>query len=313
MKIGVIGAGSFGTALACALASEQAHVVLWARDPVQARTMNDSRRNAKYLPNITLPPSIVVTDDLQDLDGAACNLLVVPAQQTSDFVDKHTDLIARAPVVLCAKGIERSTFRLQSDICPSAHAVLTGPGFAEEIAQGLPTALTLAEKPDGPSLQALLSRPRVRLYRSTDLIGAQLGGALKNVVAIAAGVAIGAGLGESARAAIMTRGFAEMRRLAAAMGAQDQTLSGLSGFGDLALTCASTKSRNFAHGVAVGSVDCPKSVTVEGVATVGAALALAQQHDVEMPVAQAVASVLEGGQEIATVIGQLLSRPLREE
>lgn len=312
MSVGVIGAGAFGTALAVAMASDGTRVQLWGRDVTALR---ETGRNARYLPGLNLPANLTPTDDLGDLACMDCLLMVLPAQVTERFLKDHGADLPDVPLVLCAKGVTRDGLRLQSELVTGPEiAVLTGPGFAVEIAAGKPTALTLAAR-DGlaEDLQARLSRPALRLYRTGDVVGAQLGGALKNVIAIAAGIAIGAGLGESARAAIMTRGFAEMRRLAAAMGADDRTLAGLSGLGDLALTCASEKSRNFAFGLALGRGRETAKTTTEGVATATAAVGLAARHGVEMPVAQAVASVLEGQADIGAAIGQLLARPLREE
>lgn len=313
MILGVAGAGAFGTALAIALAEGGQEVRLWGRDPDHLARLRTTRENARYLPGLRLPDSVMPVSDMGALARADCVLLVVPAQTTAAFWAAHRAALRGSRVLLCAKGVEKGSFRLQSEICPEASGVLTGPGFAQEIARGLPTALTLALRQEDTGLQEALSRPRLRLYMTTDLIGAQLGGALKNVVAIAAGIAIGAGLGESARAAIMTRGFAEMRRLALAMGAMDSTLAGLSGLGDLSLTCASDKSRNFAHGLSLGRGAEPDTSTVEGVATAQAALGLAARHGVEMPVAQAVASVLDGSARVDQAIGQLLARPLRAE
>ncbi len=313
MSVGVIGSGAFGTALAIALASDGTEVLLWGRNTDAIETMNKSRENARYLPGISLPETLRATRKLTDLAQTNCALLVLPAQKTGSFLLAHPEVTRDCRLVLCAKGVDARTSQLQSQLVPAAAGVLTGPGFAGEIASGKPTALTLASTDDGEALQSLLSRPRLRLYRTTDVVGAQIGGALKNVMAIAAGISIGADLGESARAAIMTRGFAEMRRLAAAMGAQDATLCGLSGMGDLALTCSSDKSRNFAHGCALGRGAKPEAATVEGVATTRATLGLAAQHGVEMPVAQAVATVLEGTQQVGDAIRALLARPLREE
>ena len=313
MSIGIVGSGAFGTALAIAMASDGTKTRLWGRDAAQIDAMARTRRNQKYLPDIAFPEALRPTCRLSDLADVSCVLLVLPAQKTAEFWQQNSHIFSGKSLILCAKGISTDSLKLQSEICPECSGVLTGPGFASEIAAGKPTALTLALPDPKAHLQALLSRPRLRLYRTTDMIGAQIGGALKNVIAIAAGIAIGAGLGESARAAIMTRGFAEMRRLALRLGAADATLSGLSGLGDLALTCASEKSRNFAHGVALGQGRPPAATTVEGVATAKATIRLAKRHKVEMPVAQAVGSVLEGEKAVTDAIQDLLARPLREE
>ena len=309
--IGVIGGGAFGTALAIALSSDGTDVRLWMR--AGAKEANLHRENRRRLEGCPFPASLRATQDLGDLNGASAILLALPAQQTEGFVANHT--VPDGPIVLCAKGVTREHQRLQTDLLPDARpvAVLTGPGFAAEIANGLPTALTLASRnTDLAQLQKDLSRNTLRLYRTDDIVGAQLGGALKNVVAIAAGVAIGAGLGESARAAIVTRGFAEIRRLATKMGAKDSTLSGLSGFGDLMLTCGSEKSRNFAFGCSLAKGAKDTGVTVEGIATAEAAAALGQTHAVDMPVSQAVLDVLSGS-SILDVMNGLLARPLRAE
>lgn len=313
---GIIGGGAFGTALATSLASDGSPVRLWLRDPACADTINATHENTQRLPGIKLAHNIQATAQIADLLNAEAILLVLPAQSTKAFLQVHLDALPDVPLILCAKGITQDTYQLQSELLPSERtiAVLTGPGFADEIARGLPTALTLASKAqDLEALQILLSRPNLRLYRTRDVIGAQLGGALKNVVAIAAGIAVGAELGESARAAIITRGFSEMRDLAREMGAEDTTLAGLSGFGDLALTCTSEKSRNFAHGLALGRSTSQNTATVEGIATARAAVTLAQRHGVEMPIAQAVARVLEGKNTVPEALQMLLSRPLKAE
>jgi glycerol-3-phosphate dehydrogenase (NAD(P)+) len=320
MSIAVIGAGAFGTALACALAEGGHEVLLWSRSAQQAKTSAKTRSSPR-LPDIKLPKGVSPISNLATTAHAKLVLLVVPAQKTAKFLAKHAAQLPEAPLVLCAKGIDLQTFQLQTGIAATLApdhpvAVLTGPGFAAEIARGLPTALTLACRDEqlGKSLQRHLSTDRLRLYLSTDTTGAQLGGALKNVIAIAAGIVIGAGLGESARAALMTRGFAEMRRLGVAMGGVDETFNGLSGLGDLALTCASPMSRNFAQGLALGSDSVQASgKTVEGVATAEATCALALKHNVEMPVAQVVAAILSRKITVDEGVDALLSRPLKQE
>ncbi len=320
MRIAVIGAGAFGTALACALADAGHEVLLWSRSAQQAKT-SAATRTSPRLPNITLPKGISPIGNLATTANAEILLLAIPAQKTAKFLAKYATQLPKVPLVLCAKGIDLQTFQLQTDIAASRApdhpvAVLTGPGFATEIARGLPTALTLAceDAALGKTLQRQLSTDRLRLYLSTDTTGAQLGGALKNVIAIGAGIVIGAGLGESARAALMTRGFAEMRRLGTAMGGIDETFSGLSGLGDLALTCASSMSRNFEQGLTIGSGDAQGSgKTVEGIATAQAACTLAERHGVEMPVAQTVAAILSHKITVVEAMDTLLSRPLKQE
>jgi glycerol-3-phosphate dehydrogenase (NAD(P)+) len=294
-------------------------VLLWGRDAAVMRAA-EADRALPRLPGAALPDSIACTGDLADLRGAEALLLVLPAQTTGSFLRAHAAALPDVPLVLCAKGIDASGFGLQTEIAAAtapghALAALTGPGFAGEIAAGLPTALTLAcaDAAMGRDLQARLSGPRLRLYVTDDVIGAQLGGALKNVVAIACGMVEGARLGASARAALMTRGFAEMTRLAVAMGARAETLAGLSGLGDLSLTCNSAQSRNFAAGRAIGAGEARPGGTVEGVATARAACTLAARHDIELPIAAAVADVLEGAISLEGAMGALLSRPLREE
>ena len=316
MSIGIIGAGAFGTALAVALSAND-DILLWGRNADQIEAIQQTGRNERYLPGLDLPNRIGATAQLDDLAKVDVILLALPAQQTARFLSEHE--LPATPLVLCAKGIDAKTHRLQSELAttaPDGLAVLTGPGFAVELARGLPTALTLACEDTGlgARLQKMLSTPRLRLYLTTDITGAQLGGAMKNVVAIACGIAVGAGLGESAKAALMTRGFTEMQRLGVAMGAQRETFAGLSGLGDLALTCGSEMSRNFAAGLAVGKGGgVQPGVTVEGAPTAGAACALATEHGVEMPIAATVAAVLDGKLNVAQAMEALLSRPLKEE
>jgi glycerol-3-phosphate dehydrogenase (NAD(P)+) len=316
--ITVAGAGAFGTALAVALARDGRSVTLWSRSSDAASTMTGTRRNATYLPAIDLPPKLTVSADPATL-SAGTVLLAVPTQRLRGFLDDHGPRLAGRTAVLCCKGIETGTGLLPSGIlaeaAPGARAaVLTGPGFAGEIASGLPTALTLAIDGDGAALQSLLSTRTLRLYLSNDPVGAQLGGALKNVVAIACGIAIGAGLGESARAALLTRGYAEMQRLATALGASPMTLAGLSGLGDLALTCTSIQSRNFSLGHALGQGGGRvEGTTYEGAATARASLTLADPRGIDMPIARIVADVLERNLTIGEAVDALLSRPLTTE
>lgn len=321
MKLSVLGAGAFGTALAIALARDGRRVVLWTRDAAHAREMRTLRRNDRRLPGAEIPVSVEITADLAVAAMCEAVLIAVPMQQMAGLLAAHAALLDGRALIGCAKGIDLRTGRgstaIISAACPAATAaVLTGPSFAADIARGLPTALTLACADDAGArtLQAALSTQSLRIYRTTDTIGAELGGALKNVVAIAAGVVIGAGLGESARAALMTRGFAEMNRLARALGARAETLAGLSGLGDLVLTCTSTQSRNFRYGIALGSGgDFDRSTTVEGSATARAVLPLARSHGIEMPVAEMVAALVERRITVPQAADMLLSRPLKEE
>lgn len=317
--IGVVGAGAFGTALAVALARDGRQVRLWARNADHVQTMQQSRRNQARLPGVDLPENVSVTAELADLSGARAILLSVPMQALGEFLADHPMLGGQAALVACCKGVDLQTLAGPVSVighhCPAAQAaILTGPSFAADIARGLPTALTLAGAGDTVALQHLLATPTLRLYRTTDVTGAELGGALKNVIAIAAGVVIGAGLGDSARAALMTRGYAEMTRLACALGARPETLGGLSGFGDLVLTCTSDQSRNFRFGRALGSGSAfDPAVTVEGVATAAAAARLAAQHGLDVPVTAMVAALCTRKIDLPEAIQALMSRPLREE
>ena len=319
-QLGVIGAGAFGTALAIAQAQAGRRVVLWARDGAQAQAMAEARVNAARLPGATLPDCITVTDDLTRAAQAPVLLLAVPTQALRGLLQAHAAALHGSVLVLCCKGIERGTGLLPAqvvaDVMPGAvSAVLTGPSFAADIASGKPTALTLAtEAPQAATLQTGLATRNLRLYLSDDPMGAQLGGALKNVIAIAAGLTIGAGLGESARAALMTRGFAEITRLAEARGAQAATLWGLSGFGDLVLTCTSEKSRNYRHGLALGAGQEPgHGQTVEGVMTAHAITEAHEDAAQALPVTAMVSALLRGVLGMDEAIASLLSRPLRHE
>ncbi|MBD3785415.1 MAG: NAD(P)-dependent glycerol-3-phosphate dehydrogenase [Sphingomonadales bacterium] len=318
MSVAILGAGAFGTALAVTLA-QNGPVTLWARDADQAREMAAARQNARRLPGVSLPENVSVTAEIGAATRAEVILLAMPMQQMGGVLRAHVGQLNGKVLVACSKGIDLASGQgpsaLIAEACPEAGpAVLTGPSFAADIARGLPTALTLATRADDPALQQRLSTPTLRLYRTTDMIGAELGGALKNVIAIAAGVVIGAGLGDSARAALMTRGFAEMTRLATALGARPETLAGLSGFGDLVLTCTSTQSRNFRFGQALGS-DAPfdSATTVEGVATAKAVSILAQKRGIEMPIATMIAALTDRRITISEAVQAFLSRPLKEE
>ncbi|AGT07650.1 NAD(P)H-dependent glycerol-3-phosphate dehydrogenase [Paracoccus aminophilus] len=312
MSVAVLGAGAFGTALAVSLAAN-GQVTLWGRN------IGWSRNNPK-LPGVTLPEAITITDDLAQITAETV-LLALPAQKLGAFLGEHGARFDGRRLVSCAKGIDLTTLTgpsaLIATACPAATvAVLTGPSFAADIARGLPTALTLAcTAPEtARSLQHQLSTPNLRLYRTTDVTGAELGGALKNVIAIAAGAAIGAGYGDSARAAVITRGFAEMSRLATAMGAQAETLAGLSGLGDLVLTCTSAQSRNFRYGHALGAGESfDAATTVEGAATAQAVAALAPTLGLDMPIASLIAGLAQGRIGMGQALELLLNRPLKEE
>ena len=321
MSIAVLGAGAFGTALAISLAREGQDVTLWARNETHASKMQEERSNSARLPDAGFPKSLMVTSNLDALQDIETILLAVPMQQLAKFAQAHSDLLSSKTLVACCKGIDLETSEGPSQILGSAVptasvAILTGPSFAHDIAKGLPTALTLAcEDPVlGKTLQSKLSTANLRLYRSTDVIGAELGGALKNVIAIACGATIGAGLGESARAAIITRGFAEMQRMAQAVGTRPETLAGLSGFGDLALTCASEGSRNFRFGVSLGKGETfDPNITVEGAATAKASLTRATELGIDMPITSAVVAMIAQTITLKDVMETLLARPLKEE
>ncbi|MCL4185962.1 MAG: NAD(P)-dependent glycerol-3-phosphate dehydrogenase [Rhodobacteraceae bacterium] len=315
--VAVLGAGAFGTALAVALAA-RGPVALWARDAAALV----ARRQSPRLPGVALPPEVAPTGALdRALAGVDTVLLAVPMQALGGFLAGSGAALDGRSLVGCMKGLDLTTGAGPSAMiaaaCPRATvAVLTGPSFAADIARGLPTALTLAcaDAAAGERLQHALSTPALRLYRTADVAGAEIGGALKNVVAIAAGLATGAGLGESARAALITRGHAEISRLALALGARAETLAGLAGLGDLILTCTSPRSRNFAHGLALAEGrPTDHRMTVEGVATAGALVPLAARLGVEMPLAATVAEVCAGRLDVAAAAARLLARPLRAE
>jgi glycerol-3-phosphate dehydrogenase (NAD(P)+) len=317
--IGIAGAGAFGTALAVALAKGGCEVRLWARDQAQVRLMKETRRNDHALPGVELPANISVHAEIADVCGGQALLLTMPMQALGGAFDTWPQIDSRQPLVACCKGVDLTSLRGPVAVIegrrPGAQAaILTGPSFAADIARGLPTALTLATRGEGEALQELLSTPTLRIYRTDDVAGAELGGALKNVVAIAAGTVIGAGLGDSARAALMTRGYAEMVRLALALGARAETLAGLSGFGDLVLTCTSAQSRNFRYGIALGSgAPFDPKLTVEGVATACAVVKLAATLDIDMPITAMVNALALGRIALNDAIGQLMSRPLKQE
>ncbi len=319
MTIAIMGAGAFGTALAVVLAQNGTGVTLWARDATTANTLQSERINAKRLPGVTLPDTVRITHDMGAVAASDTILMAVPMQTLRGVLHDNCDALANKTLVACCKGFEVATGTGPSAILREytrQAAILTGPSFAHDIAGGLPTALTLAATSDelGQALQSELGTKTLRLYRTTDMIGAELGGALKNVIAIGCGATIGAGLGDSARAALMTRGFAEMARMAQALGAQTDTLAGLSGFGDLSLTCMSAGSRNYRYGHALGQGDTfDPTITVEGAATAQAALTKAQELGIDMPITAAVHALSTGRLDIATAMEHLLTRPQKEE
>ncbi len=313
--IAVLGAGAFGTALAVALSRDGGPVTLVARDGASA--LDATRENTRYLPGVEFPAGLSVAPDLPDAETV---LLAIPMQALSGVLAERRERLDGRALVACCKGVDLASGHgptaLIAAACPNAlPAVLTGPSFAVDIARGLPTALTLAcgDKAGGATLQAALSREALRLYLAFDVIGAELGGALKNVVALAAGVTMGAGLGESARASVVTRGFAEMQRIARALGADPATLTGLSGLGDLVLTATSEKSRNYAAGLALGAGSPPGAGTIEGIATAQAVARLAGETGIDAPLTRMVAAVTTGRLTVEEARDILLARPLRTE
>lgn len=294
--------------------------MLYARDQQQANQIEFSRQNARFLPDITFPDNVCISSDISKLSTSSIVLLAVPMQSLSTLLEKNGPTLNGVALIACCKGVDATSLQgansLIAKYCPQSQSgVLTGPSFALDIARGLPTALTIAAPdPFGEQAQTILSTPQLRLYRSTDVIGAELGGALKNIIAIAAGIAIGAGLGESARAAIITRGYAEMLRFATYFDARIETLAGLSGLGDLILTCNSTQSRNFSYGLAMGGQKpFDPTITVEGAATARAVTRLAAQHQIDMPITAMIAQLITKEKTLSDAISALLSRPLKEE
>ena len=323
MSIGIVGGGAWGTALACLMAGKGVDVRLWARELAVVESIAAGKDNPRFLPGVSLPMGITATNDLRKLSSCGIWLVVAPAQHLRET------LAAARPesrtLVLCAKGIEAGTHKLlaevAAEVAPEAElAVLSGPTFAAEVASGKPTAVTLAcaDERLGASLVDLLKTPTFRPYLTDDVVGAEIGGAVKNVLAIACGVVIGRGLGENARAALLSRGYAEMLRFAVARGARPETLAGLSGLGDLVLTCGSAQSRNMSLGIAIGEGRSAAELlgsrltVAEGAATAPVLVAAAKAAGVEMPIAEAVAALLAGA-SVGPVIDALLSRPLRSE
>lgn len=319
MSISILGSGAFGTSLAISIANAGRDVTLWSRDNDAAEEMQRTRENTRRLPGAPLPDNVTITSDLSAIADDTV-LLAVPMQQLRSVLVANPSLHKRT-LVACCKGIEltsgKGPIELIQEVAPAATAaILTGPSFAADIAKGLPTALTLAcaDADRLRDLQNQLMAPNLRIYRSSDPVGAELGGALKNVMAIACGAAMGAGLGESARASLITRGFAEMNRMALALGARSDTLAGLSGFGDLILTCTSTQSRNYSFGFAIGSgQDFDPSVTVEGAATARATLNRADAMKIDMPITRMVVALLDRKLDVREAMAQLLARPPKEE
>jgi glycerol-3-phosphate dehydrogenase (NAD(P)+) len=321
--IGIIGAGAFGTALAVALTKGGREVRLWARDPAQVVAMRKSRRNAA-LPGVELPEGLTFHSDMADVAGGAALLLAVPMQSLGAVLDAWPLIDTSQPLVACCKGVDLATLRGPVALIlarrPGAMAaILTGPSFAADIAKGLPTALTLATTGDGAGLQDLLSTPTLRIYRTDDVRGAELGGALKNVIAIAAGTSDGLGFGDNSKAALVTRAIVEIRRLGVACGAQPETFTGLSGLGDLMVTCFSKHSRNRGFGERVGRGEKPADIAAsmlavaEGYPTARSAYQLARKHGVTTPVIDEVYAMLYEGKNVAQAVRDLMSRGLKPE
>ena len=319
--IAVLGGGAWGTALAqiCARAGRQ--VTLWEFDAGNAEHLAGTRES-RFLPGVRLEDRIAVTRDLAQAARAQAILLVVPAQALRAVCTSLSHLLpGPTPLIACAKGIEHGTHKFMTEViaecAPKATpAILSGPSFAADVARGLPTAVTLAAA-DGAVAQALaqaIGSVSFRPYHSTDVRGVEIGGAAKNVLAIASGIVTGRGLGASASAALTTRGFAELTRFGKAFGAKAETLTGLSGLGDLILTCSSAQSRNFSCGVALGKGEAPdKSKLAEGVFTAPVLLEMARERGVEMPISEAVAAVLAGKSSVDAAIESLMARPIKAE
>jgi glycerol-3-phosphate dehydrogenase (NAD(P)+) len=323
-RIGVVGAGAWGTALAQVAAANGEPVTLWAREPEVVEAVNASHENPLFLKGLELSPSIRATGDLADLAECEALLIVSPAQYLRMIIGGLTT--TETPLILCAKGIEDATGLLMHEVAhelrPRAPiAVLSGPTFAHEVAAGLPTAVTLAVEDQalGERLVARIARPWFRPYLSDDVAGAEVGGAVKNVLAIACGVVEGRRLGQNARAALISRGFAEMTRFGLAKGARAETLAGLAGLGDLVLTCSSTSSRNFSLGKGIGEGARPadlladRRTVAEGAFTAPVLKRAAAALGVDMPIVSAVCALLAEEASVDEVVGRLLARPLRAE
>ena len=326
-RIGIIGAGAWGTSLASVLQRAGNDIVLQAHESETADSINVDHINGLFLPGVLLDPKIYSTTKLDEATNADAVLLVTPAQHLRAICEKAAPgWPDDVPAIICTKGIEQNSYALMSEVVAATlprkpMAVLSGPTFAIEVARDLPTAVALAcnDEALGQILMEYMNSRHFRIYRSGDVVGAQIGGAVKNVIAIACGIVEGRGLGENARSALVTRGLAEMIRLGVAKGARRETLSGLSGLGDLTLTCYSMKSRNFSLGVALGRgkaldkiLDERKSVA-EGVYSASSVTGLARKLGIEVTICDAVNDVINNAGDIDTSISELLSRPLKEE
>lgn len=320
--VAVLGGGAWGTALAIAAQRAGNAVRLWARDEETVAALSSGKGNPRYLPGIPIERIDATTEQQPVLAGASFALVATPAQSLRQVLEQVAGKVTDdVPLVLCAKGIERETGFLLSEIAAEVMpknpvVTLSGPSFATDVARGLPTAVVVAAE-DGSlaaELAQALSSPRFRCYSTDDLIGVEIGGALKNVFAIAAGAVVGANLGASAQAAMVTRGFVELRRIAKSFGARPETLMGLSGLGDMMLTCGSSQSRNFAYGIAVGrGAPRDKLPLAEGVATASIAARIAKERGVEAPIIAAVDQLLSGAITVEQAVSALMTRPLRSE
>lgn len=323
-RFGVIGAGAWGTALAQMLASDGSEVILWAREPEVVESINGARENSLFLKGLPLAGTIRATGDTDELAAASALLVVTPAQHMRASLAPVP--VGTRPLILCSKGLESGTMQMMSEVAHEVHPeapilVLSGPTFAHEVAAGLPTAVTFACEDEalGESLARAIRRPAFRPYLSTDVTGAEIGGAIKNVIAIACGVVEGAGLGQNARASLITRGFAEMTRFGVARGGKAETLAGLAGLGDLVLTCSSTSSRNFSLGKGLGEgrsaaeLLADRRTVAEGAFSAPVVLDAAQKMGIDMPIVAAVNQLLSGEAAVADIIAGLLARPLRSE
>jgi glycerol-3-phosphate dehydrogenase (NAD(P)+) len=324
MKLGVIGGGAWGTALAQVVSASEQETLLWAMEEEVVQAINAERQNSIFLPGVELSKSIRATSDLGELGNCDALLVVTPAQHMRSVLE--TAPVANKTLVLCSKGIEERTGELLHQVAKEAWpdsqvAVLSGPTFAHEVARGLPTAVTLASERSevAEQLRERIARPTFRIYVSDDLVGAEIGGAVKNVLAIACGVVEGKGLGQNARAALIARGFAEMRRFGIAVGASRETLSGLAGLGDLILTCSSTSSRNYSLGVGIGEgrpaaeLLSNRKTVAEGAFTAPVLARLAREQGIDMPIVNAVDALIAGRASVEQVLDDLLSRPPRRE
>ncbi|HEX3422180.1 MAG TPA: NAD(P)H-dependent glycerol-3-phosphate dehydrogenase [Sphingomicrobium sp.] len=324
MKLGIIGAGAWGTALAQVASADHVETLVWALEAEVVRSINERRENPAFLSGIRLNESIRATGDLSEVGDCDALLIVTPVQHMRGVLEQTP--VADKPLILCAKGIEEQSARLLHqvalEVCPRAPiAVLSGPTFAHEVAAGLPTAVTLATQDFelAERLRDRISRPTFRIYISDDVAGAEIGGAVKNVLAIACGVVEGRRLGQNARAALIARGFAEMRRFGMVFGAKLETLSGLAGLGDLFLTCSSTSSRNYSLGIGIGQgrpaaeLLSNRTTVAEGAFTAPVLARLAREKGVDMPIVEAVDALVEGRASVDEVLDGLLSRPPRAE